>query len=101
MQPALANPATVNAIARARKAHARATRRWISDDRERDEDPAAEAEQLASDAVAHLEAGRWDEARACAEAGLSVAEQEGEGEVWREFSLLVEEAAELGSSDPR
>ncbi len=92
-----ANPQTVKAIARARKARDQASGRWVSYD---EDDPAAEAEQLARDAVAHLEQGRWDEARACAEAALSLAEDNGEDEVWREFALLVEEAAETGRGDP-
>jgi hypothetical protein len=92
------DPQTVKAIARARKAHARASGHWVSYD---EDDPAAEAEQLASDALAHLDAGRWDDARACAEASLNLAEDSGEAEVWREFALLVEEAAETGRGDPR
>lgn len=90
------NPHTLKAIARARKAHAQAKGRWVSYD---EDDPAAEAEQLASDALAHLDAGRWDDARACADAALSLAEDSGEAEVWREFTLLVEEAAETGRED--
>lgn len=98
MDKELANPRTVKAIARARKAHADASGRWVSYD---EDDPAAEAEQLAADAIEHLDAGRWDEARACAEAALALAEEAGEDEVWREFALLVEEAAETGRAEPR
>ena len=90
-------PSVIKAIARARKAHVQASGRWVSYD---DDDPAAEAEQLAKDALVHLDAGRWDEARACAEAALSLAEDSGEDEVWREFVLLVEEAAETGRGEP-
>ena len=97
MDPQFANPRTVKAIVRARKAHAAASGQWVSDD---EDDAAAEAEQLAADALAHLDAGRWDEARACAEAAQSLAEDEGEDEVWREFALLVEEAAEIGRAEP-
>lgn len=93
----IANPRTVKAIARARKAHARATGQWVSYD---EDDPAAEAEQLARDSLEHLDQGRWDEARACAEAALTLAEEAGEDEVWREFALLVEEAAETGRAEP-
>ncbi|PRQ04500.1 hypothetical protein ENSA5_07310 [Enhygromyxa salina] len=88
-----ADPRTVRAIAAARKAHAKATGKWVSYDQD---DPAAEAEQLARDALAHLDAGRWDEASECAEAALNLAEANGEGPRWREFALLVEEAAETG-----
>lgn len=84
---------TAKAIARVRAAHAHASGRWVSYD---EDDPAAEAEQLAHDALAHLVAGRWDEARACADAAQALAEDNGAPEVWREFSLLVEEAAETG-----
>lgn len=97
MDKGFANPRTVKAIARARKAHASASGVWVSYD---EDDPAAEAEQLATDALAHLDAGRWDDARACAEAALAVAEEAGEDEVWREFALLVEEAAETGRAEP-
>ena len=89
----LADPTTVAAIARARRAHAAATGRWVSYD---EEDPACEAEQLARDALAHLDAGRWDDAQGCADAAVSLAEEHGQTEVWREFALLVEEAAETG-----
>jgi hypothetical protein len=101
MDRELANPRTVKAIARARKARAAAAGQWVShDDDDAKDDPASEAEQLATDALAHLDAGRWDEARACAEAAQSLAEDEGEDEVWREFALLVEEAAETGRAEP-
>ncbi|MFO7566900.1 MAG: hypothetical protein R6X02_29925 [Enhygromyxa sp.] len=97
MDKDFANPRTVKAIARARKAHAEASGQWVSYD---EDDPAAEAEQLARDALEHLDHGRWDEARACAEAALALAEEAGEDQVWREFALLVEEAAETGRAEP-
>ncbi|PRP94772.1 hypothetical protein [Enhygromyxa salina] len=89
-----ADPRTVRSITAARKACARAAGTWTCEDP--DDDPAAEAEQLARDAVEHLEQGRWDEACECAEATASLAEEHGQGTVWREFVLLVEEAAETG-----
>ena len=89
----MSDPRTISAISRARKAHAAATGRWVSYD---DDDPAAEAEQLARDALEHLVAGRWDEARACAELVVSLAEESGEDDLWRDFALLVDEAAETG-----
>lgn len=88
-----ADPGTVKAILAAREVHAKTTGTWVSDD---EDDPAAEAEQLARDALEHLDFGRWDEALACAEAALNLAEDNGEGRRWREFALLVEEAAETG-----
>lgn len=88
---------TLQAIARARRLHERASGRWVSYD---DDDPAAEAEQLARDALDHLDGRRWDEARACAEAALTLAEEHGEDAVWREFALQVEEAAETGRLAP-
>jgi hypothetical protein len=88
-----ADPRTLAAIARARKAHTRATGRWVSYD---DDDPAAEVEQLARDALAHLAAGRWDDSQGCADALIGLAEENSEDELWREFALLVDEAAELG-----
>jgi hypothetical protein len=88
-----ADPTTVAAITRARKAHAAASGRWVSDD---DDDPAAEAEQLAEQALAHLLAGRWDDAQACADEVAMLAEDNGQRGVWREFAVLVDEAAETG-----
>jgi hypothetical protein len=89
----IADPQTLAAIARARKAHAGATGQWVSYDQD---DPAAEVEQLARDALAHLDAGRWDDAQGCSEALASLAEENDEDELWREFALLVDEAAETG-----
>lgn len=89
----IADPRTVAAIARARKAHAGATGQWVSYD---EDDPAAEVEQLARDALAHLAAARWDDAQGCADALGNLAEESGEDELWREFVLLVDEAAEIG-----
>ena len=88
-----ADPRTVRSIAAARKACGRALGSWSSED---EDDPAAEAEQLARDALDHLEEGRWDEACECAEATMALAEDHEQGRVWREFVLLVEEAAETG-----
>jgi hypothetical protein len=99
MDQAFADPRTLAAIARARQAHTRssgasgASGSWVVDD---DDDSAQEAEQLAAEALTHLDAGRWDEAIACAEAAQSLAEDAGEPRAWREFCLLVEEAAETG-----
>lgn len=89
----LADPRTLAAIARARKAHAGATGQWVSYD---EDDPAAEAEQLARDALAHLGNARWDDAQGCADALASLSEESGEELLWREFALLVDEAAEIG-----
>jgi hypothetical protein len=88
-----ADPRTVRSILAARKACGRAAGTWTSSE---DDDPAAEAEALARDAVEHLEEGRWDEACECAEATVTLAEDHDQGAVWREFALLVEEAAETG-----
>jgi hypothetical protein len=53
-----------------------------------------EAQELARTALEHLGHHRWDEARALAEAAVELDEQHGDGERWREFALLVEEACE-------
>lgn len=90
----LVDPPTIAALEAARRAHGRASGAWVSDEEE--EDPAAEAEQLAREALAHLEGGRWDEARSCAEAAAELGEDHGHPALWREFALLVEEAAETG-----
>ncbi len=83
------------AIEAARRAHGRATGRWKATD-EPAQDAAAEVEQHARTALEHLEAGRWDDAQACGELCVELDERYGSGEIWREFSLLVEEAAETG-----
>jgi hypothetical protein len=93
MLDSVADPRTLADIARARKAHAGATGQWVSYD---EDDPAAEAEQLAGDALVHLCAGRWDDAQGCADALANLAEENGEDLLWREFALLVDEAAETG-----
>ena len=95
----LADPRTVRAIDRARLAHGRARGSWV--DEGDDDDPAAEAEAMAADAIAHLDAGRWDDACACADEAAVLAEDHGRGEVWREFALLVEEAAASGDPSRR
>jgi len=86
------------ALATARRAHAAATGRWRGDgdDASGDEaDAAHEAEAHAKAALVHLDAGRWDDAEACA--GLCVELEEEWGQtVWREWALLVEEVAALG-----
>lgn len=83
------------AIESARSAHAKATGRWTGADEE-ERDAATEAEQHALAAIEHLDAGRWDDAQARADLSVELDETHGSGEVWREFGLLVEEAAELG-----
>ena len=49
-----------------------------------------------AEAVLHLDAARWDEAVASAQQAVELDELHGSGECWREFALLVEEAAETG-----
>jgi hypothetical protein len=83
------------AIESARTAHAKATGRWTGRD-EDERDAATESEQHANAALEHLDAGRWDDAQARAELCVELDEAHGSGDVWREFALLVEEAAELG-----
>lgn len=61
---------------------------------------ATELEDFGAQALDHLAAGRWDEARDCAETALDLAEEHGVGSRWREFALLVEEAAETGRGAP-
>ncbi len=93
-----ADPTTVKAIARARAAFERARASWsTSEDDELDgEDPAGDAIDEGQRAVEHLDQGRWDEAIECAEQALVIAEDWDQGKIWREFALLVEEAAETG-----
>ena len=92
-----ADPRTVAAIAEARRAFALAEDKWLSPAVDAgDDDPAAEAQGLARDALEHLDAGRWDEARDCAEEAVGLAEVHGRPKLWRNFALLVEEAAEIG-----
>lgn len=105
MHDDIADPRTVAAIALARRSHvaaeaeARAEGGWLSARDEGEVDEGEEALGLAQTALTHLEAGRWDEARACADEALELAEGCGYGAgAWRRFALLVEEAAETGRS---
>jgi len=65
---------------------------------EHHEDFETEALQLARHGLEHLIFGRWDEARAMAEAALELDEIDGTGDRWRDYSLLVEEACATGES---
>ena len=102
MTESYADPLTVAAIARARVAHERVRGVWEARrEQTRGEDSELsesleEVGALAADALSHLHAGRWDEAQACAEEAQGLAESACGSERWREFALLVEEAAELG-----
>jgi len=100
-----ADPLTVAAIAKARAAQGRAIVRWskiraIVDDSVDDETREALADHSV-EALRHLDEGRFDEARACAELVMDGAESLGHGSLWREFGLLVEEAAETGFAAQR
>lgn len=90
--------ALARALERAGRAHARAASAWQSaaDAGEIDQDIADEVSDHARSAIAHLEAGRWDDARASAELCVELDETEARGDTWRDFGLLVEEAAETG-----
>ena len=81
-------PVVARAIQKVQRAHARATGKWGGDDE------ADEAEQHAREALAHLDAGRYDQARASAELAVELDEAHGSGATWRDFGLLVEEATE-------
>lgn len=98
------DPPTAKALALTLEAHVRAHRgeAWLklraraSDEDEDELERCEELEALARATLEHLDAGRWDEAQACGEEVLSLAEAARAGEIWREFGLLVEEAAETG-----
>lgn len=75
-----------------RKAFDRALRSWS------DSDQADEARDLARLSLEHLDAGRGDEAIATATCALELDEEHHDGSAWRDFAILVEEAAELTSS---
>jgi len=59
-------------------------------------DAAEESCQHARDALVHLQGRRWDEADAAANLCLELEEEFGSGRVWRDFALLIEEAAAVG-----
>ena len=86
------------ALARTRGAGATARTAWtqLLDDGRVDEDEGREALEHAEQALRHLDAGRWDDARASAELCTELAEACSQPRVWRNFVLLVEEAAETG-----
>ena len=92
----LADPVFARAVERATRACERASKRWRAADEADEEaaDAADEASQHGKTALEHLEAGRVDEARAAADLAVELDENHGSGEVWRDFALLVEEAAE-------
>lgn len=92
----LADPVFARAVERATRARERASKRWRAADEADDDaaDAADEASEHGKTAIVHLEAGRVDEARAAADLAVELDESHGSGEVWRDFALLVEEAAE-------
>jgi hypothetical protein len=88
---------TLRAIEQARAELARAVEAWRPPPDALEAVEAADAARiLADECLAHLDAGRWDEALASAERAVELDEAWGDGESWREFSLRVEEAAETG-----
>lgn len=92
----------LRAIEAARREHVKASARWKRrgpsasagdpDEVEAHDDALASARA----ALDRLNAGAWDEAEALALSCVEVDESWGDGESWREFSILVEEAAALG-----
>jgi len=91
-------PVFERALSTARAAYDRAKSQWAKVTRTEgiDRDVAEEVLDHARAALEHLEEGRFDDARGAADVCLELDEIEGDGEVWREFALLVEEAAETG-----
>jgi hypothetical protein len=89
----------VKAIERARTRFDACAKSWAPGGQDEEVlDAAAEATDHARVALAHLDGGRWDEADAAALLCLELEEEFGSGRVWRDFALLVEEAAAVGRS---
>ena len=91
-----ADPILVGAIEQARKIYEAVRDIWTGGDDEEARDAAEEAVTHADNALTHLEHGRWDEADAAANLALELEEEFGDGTIWRDFALLVEEAAAIG-----
>jgi hypothetical protein len=83
------DPRAKRAFARVHASFAQGKAAWA------DGDEAGEALSLAQISVEHLAGGRLDEAIATASAALELDEEHNDGTAWREFAILVEEAAEL------
>lgn len=91
------DPVLQRAFERAQRRFERVKDRWDpSGDDESEAEAAEDARAQAKDALAHLEAGRWDEAEQLAQSCVDLDETWGDGETWREFANLVEEVAALG-----
>ena len=86
---------TLRAIARARRTFEACRDRPLGRGPEA-EAASRDARHHAVAALEHLDAGRWDEAVDLAARTAELDELHGRGSVWREFTLLVEEAAETG-----
>lgn len=85
------DPILEAAIAKADKARERAASAFGGD-----EEIADELEVIGQVTMQHLRAGRFDEAIAQAQLAVELDEQHGDGEAWRDFAILAEEAAETG-----
>ncbi len=95
------DPVLDRAIERAQKALAKAKRRWPGESGDEDEDEAADDAAIAGrDALTRLQSGAWDEAEALAQSAVELDESWRDGESWREFAILVEEAAAIGRARP-
>lgn len=85
------DPILEAAIAKAERARGRAASSFGGD-----EEVAEELVRIAEAALEHLRAGRFDEAIAQAQLTVELDEEHGDGEAWRDFAILAEEAAETG-----
>ena len=89
------DPVLARAFERARLRFEACRDKWKPADEE-GQDAAEEAVGHARTALEHLDRGQWDEADAAATLALELDEEFGSGEVWRDFALLIEEAAAIG-----
>lgn len=93
------DPRVANVIARARRAYGDAQQRWstaaktLADERDDADD---DLPTLASDALAHLDSGRWEDAIALCEEICSIESSRAGAANWTAFSLVTSEAAEVG-----
>lgn len=83
------DPLVAAAIERADTARRNAARAFRGD-----EEYADELGRIAAAAIEHLRGGRLDEAIAQAQLAVEIDEEHGDGEAWRDFAILAEEAAE-------
>ena len=87
------DPRIAKGLARTRRAHETAEAQWRTQTTEDEE--LEDLPRLASDALAHLDAGRWEDALALCEEICSLESSGASGAIWTPFALVGSEAAQV------